>query len=182
MTGLDNLVNKIKTQALDEEKVILLDAENQASKYISAEREKIDFESKKLENKLRDEREMLIERMKSNTELKARNNKLQAKQDVIKRVFDEVLDELKSIDNEEYINYIKTCNISTDSELVVMKDKLDYIRENLPNIKVAENRFVNTGFIEVTKDTENNYTFESRLKLIKEELEGNLADILFADR
>lgn len=182
MAGLENLVQKISRQALDEKNKIIEEAKNKAEELLSKANLEIDKECSKLESKLSDERRLTIDRMRSNTELKSRNNILEAKQDVLKRVFTEVIDELKNISDEDYINYIKASNISDDSELVVSKDKFEAVKNALPNLNISTDRFAESGFIEVTKDTENNYTFSSRVKLIKEELEGKLADILFANR
>lgn len=182
MAGLDNLIQKINTQALDEKNKIIEEANVKAEGLLSKANEEIDKECVKLENKLSEDRKLIIDRMRSNVELKSRNNILAAKQEVLQRVFSEVVDELKNIGDEDYINYIKSAGISDDSKLVVTKDKIDIVKREFPNLDIISDRFAESGFIEITDATENNYTFSSRVKLIKEELEGKLADILFADR
>lgn len=47
------------------------------------------------------------ERVISNTHLKVRNNKLEAKQEMINKVFDEAVIKLQNLPQEEYLNFIK---------------------------------------------------------------------------
>ena len=60
------------------------------------------------------ERELISERIKASAGLKARNEKLKAKQTVIERVIGRLKDRLVNLNEEEYMNYLRK-NIDTAS-------------------------------------------------------------------
>lgn len=123
------------------------------------------------------------ERLLSSAELKCRNEQLKAKQEVISRVFDEALEGFKAMDKAEYLNYIKENVRDIDgSKIIVVREMLDAVKAELPELTIDEERFVDTGFIQTATGIENNYTFEAKLEYLRDELEGEVARILFDNR
>ncbi|MDO5695904.1 MAG: V-type ATP synthase subunit E [Eubacteriales bacterium] len=179
MAGLDNLVNQITLEAKAEADKILTEARERADAIRAEGAVKTEKEIERMRKKATDERDLMKERLKSNAQLKARNNKLAVKQEVIQRVFDEVLDELKNMDDTTYVDYVKKNLTDKAATVIVAKDKAAAVKKGLPDCKVLEDRFVETGFIEVTDEMEKNFTFDAKLALIKEEIEGQLAQILY---
>lgn len=179
MAGLDNLIDKITLGANEEVNKILETANIQASSIKKEADEKLKKEVSKIEQKNDDQCKLIREQLKSNAELKSRNNKLKTKQEVISSIFEDVFNELKNMSDSEYIDYIKSHLSSSTAKIVVVKDKYAICKENLEGIEIVDNRFVNSGFIEVTDDIEKNYTFDSKIGIVKEEVEGQLAKILF---
>lgn len=179
MTGLDNLVSKIIEQANSEAQNIIEEAKKEVLSIKAKAKVELDKEVKKLETKNEQNRNLTKEQLKSSAELKARNNKLATKQNVINSVFENVYEELKNMNDDEYVTFIKKHIVNESSEIIVTKDKLDVCKKEVPQIKFSETRFVESGFIEATDEIENNYTFKSRISTIKEEVEGQLAKILF---
>lgn len=179
MAGLDNLVGKITDQANEEAKNILEVAKKEADIIKTNAKAELEKQIKKLEAKNEQGRNLAREQLKSNAQLRARNDKLATKQSVINTVFEAVYEELKNMDDEVYLEFVKKHIRDDLSEIVVKKDKLDICKANLEGIKISEERFAESGFIESTDEIENNYTFESRINTIREEVEGQLAKILF---
>lgn len=124
--------------------------------------------------------ETLKERLKSNAHLKARDNELKAKQEVIKRVFDAALEDLKNISPEKYIEYVKTNALfAEDSVLVVTEVMHDAVVREFPEVKVLSDRYADTGFIEITGGVERNFTFSTQISYIREDIQGEIAGVLF---
>lgn len=180
MAELSNLTNRIleeaKSLADETVKSAELKAENIMKK--SNEQAKLRYDSIVEKGTL--EAENLKERLKSNAKLKARDNELNAKQEVIKRVFEEALEDVKNIDDEKLISYIQNnASFSEDSILLVQKDRLDLVKEKFPQLKVSEERFVDSGFVEISGGIEKNFTFSTQIDYIKDEIQGEIAKVLF---
>lgn len=180
MAELSNLTNRIleeaKSLADETVKSAELKAENIMEK--SNEQAKLRYDSIVEKGTL--EAENLKERLKSNAKLKARDNELNAKQEVIKRVFEETLEDVKNIDDEKLISYIQNnASFSEDSILLVQKDRLDLVKEKFPQLKVSEERFVDSGFVEISGGIEKNFTFSTQIDYIKDEIQGEIAKVLF---
>lgn len=179
MAGLDNLVNKIADEAKLEADEIVLQAENKAKALREEAKLLLDKEAERLEAKNELQRNLIKEQLKSGAELRARNNRLATKQAVIAQIFQEVYSELVDMSDEEYLNYINS-HISKDgTSVIVMKNKFDLCNARLENVNVVKDKFVDSGFIEVMEEFENNYTFDSKINMLKDELEGQLAKLLF---
>lgn len=179
MESLNNLINKIIKDAKVESEKTVSDGENKAKEIMSISDKKLAKELELLENGAKREYAVTKERMLSNANLKARNEQLKLKQDIIANVYDEAMKELVNIDDKAYVDYINKHVSSKDSKIIVMKEKLNYVKSNLQGREVLEDRFVKSGFIEVKGKVESNFTFDTQLDLIKEDLQGNIAKILF---
>ena len=177
MAELSNLTNRILEEAKSLADEIVKSAELKAMNK-SNEQAKLRYDSIVEKGTL--EAENLKERLKSNAKLKARDNELNAKQEVIKRVFEEALEDVKNIDDEKLISYIqKNASFSEDSILLVQKDRLDLVKEKFPQLKVSEERFVDSGFVEISGGIEKNFTFSTQIDYIKDEIQGEIAKVLF---
>lgn len=180
MAELNKLIDKILEESQKESEKILNSAREKAKKI----EENLKKESEKkydlLIEKGKKESLQLKERLKSTAKLKARDNELSEKQKIITKVFVDVLEEMKSIDSKKYISYLKNnMGSSKKRELIVMKDKLDIVKEELKDVKISETRFVETGFIEIVGGVEKNFTFNAQIEYIKDEMQGKVAKILF---
>lgn len=180
MAELSNLTNRILEEAKSLADEIVKSAELKAENIMKKSNEQAKLRYDSIVEKGTLEAENLKERLKSNAKLKARDNELNAKQEVIKRVFEETLEDVKNIDDEKLISYIQNnASFSEDSILLVQKDRLDLIKEKFPQSKVSEERFVDSGFVEISGGIEKNFTFSTQIDYIKDEIQGEIAKVLF---
>lgn len=126
------------------------------------------------------EAENLKERLRSNANLRARDNELKVKQETIQKVFESALEDMKNIKDEELISYIeKNAGFSEESLIIVPKGKVDIVRRRFPNAKISDERFADSGFIEIAGGIEKNFTFDTQVEYIKDDIQGEIAKVLF---
>ncbi len=183
MSNLNNLISKILNDAKEEADKIVRSAEEKAKQKYDLEIKKIATKKQTLLENARRERELLSDRIKSSANLKARNEKLKAKQIVIDKVINKLKTKLVNMNEKEYINYLNQ-NIDkksiTGKELIVKKEFLNKVKKEFPNAKVKENEFVTSGFIIEENGIQENYTFKVKLDFMRDELEVEISKLLFS--
>ena len=183
MSNLNNLISKILNDAKEEADKIVRSAEEKAKQKYDLEIKKIATKKQTLLENARRERELLSDRIKSSANLKARNEKLKAKQIVIDKVINKLKTKLVNMNEKEYINYLNQ-NIDkksiTGKELIVKKEFLNKVKKEFPSAKVKENEFVTSGFIIEENGIQENYTFEVKLDFMRDELEVEISKLLFS--
>ena len=182
-SNLNNLTSKILNDAKEEADKIVKSAEEKAKQKYDLEIKKAIAKKQTLLENARRERELLSDRIKSSANLKARNEKLKAKQTVINKVIDKLKAKLVNMNEKEYINYLNQ-NIDkksiTGKELIVKKEFLNKVKKEFPSAKVKENEFVTSGFIIEENGIQENYTFEVKLDFMRDELEVEISKLLFS--
>ncbi len=184
MSGLDNLTSKILNDAKEKADRIVKEAEEKAEeKYIQGMKKYNSQKDILEESGIRD-RELTAERIKSSASLKARNEKLKAKQIVIEKVIDRLKNQLINMSEDEYINYLKNnidfSSFSKEKKLIVKKEYIDRIKTVFPNVNISDTEFVNSGFIMEENGIQENYTFEVKLDFMRDELEVEISKLLFS--
>ncbi|EJO5345992.1 V-type ATP synthase subunit E [Clostridium botulinum] len=198
MSSINNLTEKIIKEAKATREEIIKEAKEDANKII----DKKIAEAKIIEKNTieKSERESVIrrERILSNADLKVRNEKLQSKQKVIEKVLENALENLSSLSKQDYLSYIKerilNLPIDGDEKLIInAKDKSliteSFINEinsellkkgKLGNICLSdETRDFKAGFILEKNGIEINNSFEALISSMKDELEYEVARVLF---
>lgn len=182
MSNLNNLISKILNDAKEEADKIVKSAEEKAKQKYDLEIKKVAAKKQTLVENARRERELLSDRIKSSANLKARNEKLKAKQIVIDKVINKLKTKLVNMNEKEYINYLNQ-NIDkksiTGKELIVKKEFLNKVKKEFPSAKVKENEFVTSGFVIEENGIQENYTFEVKLDFMRDELEVEISKLLF---
>lgn len=180
MAELNKLIDRILGEANAEATKIKNEANEKAEKIIQNSTKQAELKYAEIIEKGKLEAENLKDRMKSNANLRARDNELLAKQELMKKVIESAILDLKSLDDETYLSYIeKNASFKEGSYLVVTKDKLDSVRNRFSNVEVSTERFAGSGFIEVVGGIEKNFTFDSQVEYIKDDIAGDLAKVLF---
>ena len=183
MSNLNNLTSKILNDAKEEADKIVKSAEEKAKQKYDLEIKKIATKKQTLLENARRERELLSDRIKSSANLKARNEKLKAKQTVINKVIDKLKAKLVNMNESDYINYLNQ-NIDKSSiagkELIVKKEFVEKVKKEFPTAKVKKNEFVTSGFIIEENGIQENYTFEVKLDFMRDELEVEISKLLFS--
>lgn len=198
MSNISKLTSKILKDAEERKESILAVAENEKASIL----EKRINEAKTLEvsmiNKAKNEAEVRKERIISGALLKVRNEKLKAKQEVIKKVFEKSIEELCNLNKNDYIAFVKNSILSLDiagDEKLILNEKgktiIDDALVNDINKELvlkgkkggltisSEIRNFSGGFILEKQGIEINNTFEAIVNSLKEELESEVARELF---
>lgn len=198
MANISNLTSKILKdaearkesilQAANAEKAEILEKKSKEAKVLEAE----------MTEKAEREAQTSKERVISGAELKSRNKKLAAKQVIINEVFEKSVDALCALSDNEYTDFIKNTIINLDidgDESLILNEQgkkllndtvLKEINDGLVSKgKKGEIKITNEvgnfkgGFILEKGGIEINNTFEALVSSLKEELEFEVAKVLF---
>lgn len=198
MANVSNLTSKILKDAEERKSSILSIAEDEKATIL----EKRNNSAKSLEatmlDKAKSEALARKERVISGALLKARNEKLKAKQAMIKEVFEKSIEELCNLSKDEFIAFVKNSILSLDvigdEKLILNEEGKKIINEDLIkeiNMELAlkgkkgevtinsETRNFNGGFILERQGIEINNTFKALVNSLKDELEFEVARELF---
>lgn len=196
MSNLNNLTSKILKDAEDKKAIILSDAEEERNKILSKKVGEANIEEKTILERAEREAASRKERIISGAELHARNEKLEAKQKVIKEVFETSVKELSNCSADDLKGFIKevilNSNIEGNQNLILNeagKKAIDeaFVAEintalgNKANIKLSdETGKFEGGFILEQNGIEINNTFEALVSSLKDDLSLEVARVLFS--
>ena len=196
MSNLNNLTSKILKDAEDKKAVILSDAEGEKNKILSKRAGEASIEEKSILERAEREAASRKERIISGAELHARNEKLEAKQKVIKEVFQTSVKELSNCSADDLKGFVKEVILNTKIEgtqnLILNeagKKAIDEafvaeINEALvkkATIKLSdETGKFEGGFILEQNGIEINNTFEALVSSLKDDLSLEVARVLFS--
>ena len=114
MSNLDNLTSKIINDAKEKAAEIEQKAKETAEEKYKSGMKKAEEKKERILETGKRERELLSERMKSGANLKARDDKLKAKQEAIDKVILRLKEKLVNMSEREYLDYISK-NIDVSS-------------------------------------------------------------------
>lgn len=195
MSNVNNLTSKILKDAEDKKVQILNKANSDKEEIISKRVSKAKEVEAEIIEKAKSEATTKKARIISSAELKVRNNKLAAKQNVIKEVFEESVDKLATLSNDEFLKFVKetilALNIDGDEVLILnevgnklIDNKfLEEVNKELGEkgklTLSTETRNFKGGFILEKNGIEINNTYEALVSSLKDELEFEVANVLF---
>ncbi len=200
MEGIVKIRERILEEAQEQKQKIIEDAKAQAQNI----KKEYEQKAKKILDDILDKAGKTAEEKKrrilSMAQLENRKVLLQAKQEIIDEVFEKAKDTLKSMPDEKYQNLIANMLINsvlTGNEEVIISayDKNRITPEFLQKInstligmgKQGNLRISETpgqmigGFILKSQDVEINSTFDSLINMEREELETEIAKVLFEE-
>lgn len=183
MSNLDNIIDEILQDAENESKKIVEDAKSEVADLVGKTESEAQKKAEKIVEKAKVEGVQSKDRIISNSSLTARDMVLVAKQEMINKVFELTKEKLKTLNHEDYLNFVekslKTLDIKEDSEIILTESEKNLAGEKLFGIKVA-NETVESGFSLKNGKIILNNEFSSLVDLIKEDLEQEVADKLFS--
>lgn len=184
MTNLESLKKKIIEDANAQAALIKKEAEQKKERMIKDKEEMAIREEKQILHKAKQNAQLAKERTISRAKLQARDEKLQAKQEVIEKVFHLAKDHLRNIHHEQYIDFLqKQLETKTwkGTELLIVPEKyVPHVQKlNLP-IEISNEEFVDSGFLIKDGNIVTNYSFDALIDFYRDELEPEIARILFA--
>lgn len=198
MAGVDNIKDKILQDAELKEKEILEKAKLQANEIVEKANQKAASRAKELSQKSVHDVSEKKRIINSNVELEMRKDVLTAKQQAIEKVFDKVLEKMNNFTDSKYEQVIfdmLMASVESGEEEVVMSeagkkklsaDFLNKLNKALAaggkkgNVKISDEiRDISGGFILMSQGVEINNSFESIIRLSRDEIEPKVAEIFF---
>lgn len=185
MSNLENLTQKILEDGKLEAAKIQEESKVNNDNIINSKTKEANEKAEKIINKANNEAVLIKERVQSEAELKARDIKLRAKREVLDKTFELAKEGLKNIDEKKYMNFLKS-NLEgldlKDSEVLVVPEKFKEVVKKLGlNSNISETESVDSGFLIKGGNIVINYSFESLLDFMREEIEGEVAKKLFQE-
>lgn len=182
MSNLDNLTQKILDDSRNEAASIIEESEKLNQELINSKIKEANDKKSKILDKAAVEASMIKERVISNAELSARDEILKAKQSMIGKVFAMAKESLKNLNEEDYINFLKN-RLSTlklkGSETLIVPEKMRAKVKKLGLANVSDAEAVDSGFLLRDGNIIMNFSFDSLVDFLREELEGEIANELF---
>jgi V/A-type H+/Na+-transporting ATPase subunit E len=193
-------LNKIRTSKIindaeDKKEVILSEAETEGKKIIQNKIEEAKAADKIIVEKAEIEAVSRKERIISNANLKARNEKLKAKQEVISEIFQSSIEALCKISEDDFKKFVKTSilnsNITGNQKIILNNEgkkiiseaELLEINKELKSkasvVLSKETGNFKGGFILEKDGIEINNTFEALVDSLKDDLSQEVARELF---
>lgn len=164
----ESKAEKIEEEAEQQKEEILEEAEQEAEEIRqehsrNLEQEKQSFEQKKL----------------ANARMKARQKKLEAKQEYIRKAFQQFREELDDLDEEEKQEYFENCLEETSFDVGKVIGASEY--SEFTDLEFEEKDV--DGFILVSEDGERrrDYTFDRVVEHFREKYRKQVADTLFGE-
>lgn len=193
MSNVNNITSKILKDAEVRKDNILAAAEEEKNKILSKKVNSASEIEKEILDKAEIEAKSKKERVISSAKLKVRNDKLAAKQQVIDEIFKSSIEKLVALSKEEFLGFVKDRILSMDiggkQTLVLNKQGLEFVDQNFIkelNGKIkAEITLSETvgnfkgGFILKNNGIEINNTYEALVSSLRDELEFEVAKVLF---
>ena len=200
MAGINNITNKIQSDAEQRASRIKDEAEREAAEFTEQEKVKIDLEVEGILSDAQREAAETRNRMKSMSELEFRKELLTVKQQAIEEVFNITLDKIRKLPSEQYYRMLikMICMTAiTGKEKIILPEAdkkqlpsnfLKMVQQGLKTrglsgeVEIsAENRPIVSGFILISDYTELNYTFEAILRMNRDEYEAEAIEGLFGN-
>ena len=194
MSGIDNIIEKIKSQTENEIDEILKKANFDAEKIINDAKENAEAITKKILENAEISAQNEKNRIISMADSQSRKLKLSEKQALINSCFSMAQNKLLNMPKDEYIDLLKKLilsQISTGKEEIILgpsdqkkigAELIDLINSNKEGFSLTLSKSClhkDGGFIIKDGDIEYNNTFETLLSGCKEQLVREVASCLF---
>lgn len=191
--SIDNITTKILSDAKNAADASLMNADKTKQEIINNAKSEAEVLIKSALEKTAKDAEDLKSRKISAAELQGRKMLLSAKQEAIKKSFGAVIEMLKTMPNQEYLNFLadEIVKIPNCEGTIILNAK---DRQNIGDrlVKAVNDRLnaqkvvlgngttsASGGFVLKKGNIEINSTFETIIDSMKDNLTGEIADALF---
>ena len=185
MSKLESLTQRIMEDAKAKADSILAEADKKSKSLLNAKTKEANEKSEKLLEKAHSEAAMAKDRVVSSAELKVRDEKLSAKQEILDKVFGMAKMKLEELDDSRYGELLdktlKNIEIKGKGSLIVPASRKTVAEKVSKNLAVTIDENLMQGFLVKDDDIVYNYTFESLVDEAREQLEGEIALELFKE-
>ncbi|HHW30843.1 MAG TPA: hypothetical protein GXX20_04085 [Clostridiaceae bacterium] len=198
MEGIDKIKEKILEEANQQACSIIDKAEKEADEIIKNAEEKAAGKKSQEAEKARMEAENKKSRIIAAAHMETRKRKLKAKQEMIDEAFNKAVNKLSTMPEDQYIDILANMAvqaITTGTEEIILPDKdrnkfgkklIDAVNKKLKGKGVAgkvslseESKNITSGFIIKSGNIEINNSFESLIRMERDNLEPEVVKILF---
>lgn len=198
MTNLESLKTRIREEAREEAEGIIEEAAERERKIISEAEERAEARKREIIERAEEEAEQRKRRAETLVRLERRNRILEAKQEEIEAVFHTVLERIGDLERQHYLQILENMlieEVDSGREQVILspedreeigEELLDRVNGRLKKLGrdgslslAGETRPMSAGFILKEDGVENNNSFEELMATSRDELEGEVARILF---
>lgn len=185
MSNLDNLIQKIKLDAQSQAEEMQKEADKKKEEIVNGQVKLALEEKAKMIEKAEKEAEIVKSRILSNADLRVRDEMLKAKQEVIDKVFLLAKERLMNLDDKEYAEFVKnqisTLDLTGEESIIVPNNRKNLINDLGLNLKVSEEETIDSGFTLVNNKVRLNFSFETLIDFFREDLETEIAQVLFKE-
>ncbi|MGI6128521.1 MAG: V-type ATP synthase subunit E [bacterium] len=198
VAGVEALKERIRQRAKEEAQAVIAEAEKQAAEIIAKAKARAEKERADILAAAEREADERKRRTLAMAAMRSRRQELKTKEELIDEAFSLAIQKLQQLPADKYQQLLKPillAAVETGTEQVVIADHdtkridssfINAINEELKaQGKVGaltlakETRQLQGGFILSAGGVENNYSFELILKLSRDELEQEVASVLF---
>ena len=193
MSNAKNITSKILKDAEAGKENILAAAEEEKNKILSKKASSANEIAQEILQKAEADAKSKKERVISSAKLKVRNNKLAAKQEIIDEVFEKSINKLTELSKEQFLNFVKnsilSMNLTGKQTLILNETGLKFVDDSFidelnkeAKATIALSKTAGNfkgGFILENNGIEINSTYEALVSSLRDELEFEVAKVLF---
>ena len=193
MSNVKNITSKILKDAEAGKENILAAAEEEKNKILSKKASAANEIAQEILQKAEADAKSKKERVISSAKLKVRNNKLAAKQEIIDEVFEKSINKLTELSKEQFLNFVKnsilSMNLTGKQTLILNETGLKFVDDSFidelnkeAKATIALSKTAGNfkgGFILENNGIEINSTYEAFVSSLRDELEFEVAKVLF---
>lgn len=188
---IENLTQKILDDGTEKAGAILAEAEAQAQKLVKDETEKARRQAERMLEEARGKAALAADQIVQGKRLAVRDANLEARQQVLDRVFADAEKRLDDMGDEEFFEFLcdSLSDLSMEGERLILPasrnisiDRLNQRRreEGKPPITSGgTSSRIQGGFVLQSGGVEQNNTFETLIRYYRQELEGEILNILY---
>ncbi|MBP2069244.1 V-type ATP synthase subunit E [Anaerococcus nagyae] len=182
MNNLEVILESIINEGNTESQKILDEANAKANEIINEKRNEADKRAREIIESAKKEAETIRKNETVSTERQSRDIEINAKNQVIDKVVDELLENLKNLDSDSYKRYVEnTLNKSNiiNGEILLSKKHKDALKnENFKGLKVSDDT-VEDGFVVKSGKIEYDNRFSSIIKYNIDNIRKQISDEIF---
>lgn len=193
MSNVKNITSKILKDAEAGKENILAAGEEEKNKILSKKASAANEIAQEILQKAEADAKSKKERVISSAKLKVRNNKLAAKQEIIDEVFEKSINKLTELSKEQFLNFVKnsilSMNLTGKQTLILNETGLKFVDDSFidelnkeAKATIALSKTAGNfkgGFILENNGIEINSTYEALVSSLRDELEFEVAKVLF---
>ena len=193
MSNVKNITSKILKDAEAGKENILAAAEEEKNKILSKKASAANEIAQEILQKAEADAKSKKERVIYSAKLKVRNNKLAAKQEIIDEVFEKSINKLTELSKEQFLNFVKnsilSMNLTGKQTLILNETGLKFVDDSFidelnkeAKATIALSKTAGNfkgGFILENNGIEINSTYEALVSSLRDELEFEVAKVLF---
>lgn len=182
MNNLEVILESIINEGNTESQKILDEANAKANEIINEKRNEADKRAREIIESAKKEAETIRKNETVSTERQSRDIEINAKNQVIDKVVDELLENLKNLDADSYKRYVEnTLNKSNiiNGEILLSKNHKDALKnEDFKDLKVSDDT-VEDGFVVKSGKIEYDNRFSSIIKYNIDNIRKQISDEIF---